>query len=131
MDVTKNMKAFVTHLENVNSLFDETICMTNQMIFATISANNDVYTLKEMLRLDDIAPFVTAMIKEIEDHEVRDHWEIIERMNLPKGAKTILSVWAFKLKRLPDGQVMKHKARLNAHGGIQRWGVTTGKHMPQ
>jgi len=123
MDVTKNMKAFVTHLENVNSLFDETICMTNQMIFATISANNDVYTLKEMLRLDEIAPFVTAMIKEIEDHEVRDHWEIIERMDLPKGAKTILSVWAFKLKRFPDGQVMKHKARLNAHGGMQRWGV--------
>jgi len=123
MDVTKNMKAFVTHLENVNSLFDETICMTNQMIFATISANNDVYTLKEMLRLDEIAPFVTAMIKEIEDHEVRDHWEIIDRMDLPKGAKTSLSVWAFKLKGFPDGQVMKHKARLNAHGGMQRWGV--------
>jgi len=114
------MQAFVTHLENVNSLFDNTICMTNQMIFATIAANNDVYTLKEMLRLDDIA---IRERYEIEDHEVRDHWEIIKRIDLPKGAKTILSVWAFKLKRFPDGQIMKHKARLNAHGGMQRWGV--------
>jgi len=123
LDVNKNMKAFATHLENVNQLFDNTICATNQMIFATVAANNDVYTLKEMLRLDDITPFVNAMLKEIEDHEVRDHWEVIERSALPKGAKTILSVWAFKLKRFPDGQVMKHKARLNAHGGMQRWGV--------
>ena len=123
INVTKNMKAFATHLENLNSFFDDTICMTNQMIFTTIAANNDVYTLKEMLRLDDISPFVNAMIKEIEDHEMRDHWEIIERKDIPKGARTILSVWAFKLKRFPDGQVMKNKARLNAQGGMQRWGV--------
>ena len=123
MDMQHNMKAFVTHLENTNKLFDDTIVMTNQMIFATISASNDVYTLREMLKLDDIKPFVEAMMKEVHDHESRDHWELFARSDMPSGAKTILSVWAFKLKRFPDGQIMKYKARLNAHGGMQRWGI--------
>ena len=67
--------------------------------------------------------FVVAMMKEIEDHEERDHWMLFKRADMPKDAKTILSVWAFKIKRLPDGTITKHKARLNAHGGMQQWGV--------
>ena len=76
-----------------------------------------------MLKLKDIKPFVLAMIKEVLDHESREHWEVVKRKDMPSGAKTILSVWAFKVKRLPDGTVLKHKARLNAHGGMQKWGV--------
>ena len=87
------------------------------------SVTNDVYTLKQTLKLDDIKGFVVAMLKEVEDHEQRDHWAVVERSSMPKGAKSILSVWAFKRKRLPDGTVLKHKARLNAHGGMQRWGI--------
>ena len=90
------------------------------MIFATISTNIDVYTLQEMLELDDIKPFVEAMVKEVEDHKQRNHWELFERLGIPKGAKTILSVWLFKLKRFPDGQIMKYKAHLNNHDGMQR-----------
>ena len=63
------------------------------------------------------------MIKELLDHESRGHWEVIKRKDMSAGAKTILSVWAFNLKLFPDGTVLKHKARLNAHGGMQRWGV--------
>ena len=37
-------------------------------------------------------------------------------------AKTIKAIWAFKRKRLPDGSLLKHKARLNAHGGMQVYG---------
>ena len=76
-----------------------------------------------MLKLEDIREFVLAMIKEVEGHESRDHWEVVARKDLPDGTKTILSVWAFKKKRHPDGHIYKHKARLNAHGGMQRWGV--------
>ena len=71
-----------------------------------------------MLRLKDI-----KMLKEIKDHEERDHWMLFKRADIRKGAKTILSVWAFKIKCLPDGSVTKYKVRLNAHGGIQRWGI--------
>ena len=37
--------------------------------------------------------------------------------------KNILSIWYFKRKIFPDGILMKHKARLCLHGGIQQWGV--------
>ena len=32
-------------------------------------------------------------------------------------------IWSFKRKRLPDGSITKYKARLCAHGGMQRWGI--------
>jgi len=31
-------------------------------------------------------------------------------------------IWSFKRKRRPDGSLLKHKARLCAHGGMQTWG---------
>ena len=35
----------------------------------------------------------------------------------------ILDIWAFKLKRFPDGRINKHKAQICAHGGMQEYGV--------
>ena len=32
-------------------------------------------------------------------------------------------IWSFKRKRYPDGKLNKHKARLCAHGGQQKWGI--------
>ena len=42
---------------------------------------------------------------------------------MPKGHRTIMSIWSFKIKRYPDGRIMKYKARLCAHGGQQKLGV--------
>ena len=47
---------------------------------------------------------------------------MVLRSTLPAGAKTIRAIWSFKRKRYPDGRLNKHKARLCAHGGMQRWG---------
>jgi hypothetical protein len=83
-----------------------------------------------MLKQEDRLDFVNAMEKEIDDHVRRDHWEIILRSMMPKDMKTIMSIWSFKRKRLPDGTLNKHKARLCAHGGMQQWGVNyCGRHM--
>jgi hypothetical protein len=76
-----------------------------------------------MLKQEDRLDFVNAMEKEIDDHVRRDHWEIIPRSMMPKDMKTIMSIWSFKRKSLPDGTLNKHKARLCAHGGMQQWGV--------
>ena len=37
--------------------------------------------------------------------------------------KAILAIWAFKLKRFPDGRINKHKAQICDHGGMQQYGV--------
>eukprot|EP00957_Ditylum_brightwellii_P128726 9820592-Ditylum_brightwellii.AAC.1 len=45
--------------------------------------------------------------------------------------KAILSIWFFKKKRFPSGKLMKHKARLCAHGGVQQWDWIFGKPLAQ
>ena len=111
------------HCGNIKQLFDSTINECHNVVFNAAVTNNDLYTLKEMLKLPEIKEFVIAMQKEIEDHQSRDHLETFLRKNLPSGTKTILSIWAFKVKRNPDGRILEHKAQLNAHGGMQRWGI--------
>ena len=62
------------------------------------------------------------MAKEVEDHEARNHWTLLHHEAVPKGTKTILSMWLFKRKNYPEGRILKHKACLCAHGGMQTWG---------
>eukprot|EP00957_Ditylum_brightwellii_P117134 8933615-Ditylum_brightwellii.AAC.1 len=53
----------------------------------------------------------------------------MKRVDVPSSkqmngkVKTIVSIWSFKRKQFPSGQLMKHKACLCAHGGMQRWSV--------
>jgi hypothetical protein len=55
--------------------------------------------------------------------ESRDHWTIVPCSTVPKTGKPIQAIWSFKQKRRPDGTLVKHKARLCAHGGIKQWGT--------
>jgi hypothetical protein len=47
-------------------------------------------------------------------------WKLVKRL---PGMNVILSTWAFKLKRYPDGSVKKYKARLCVRGDCQTEGV--------
>ena len=64
------------------------------------------------------------MLKEIEVHEKRKHWALMNRNDMPTGAKTIIEIWSFKRKRYPDGSLNKNKARLCDHGGELTWPKT-------
>ena len=111
------------HTERVNRHLDGTLNKIHHAVLSSNAGDNDVYTLKQMLQQDDKNCFIEAMVKEINDHTTREHWDVVPRSEMPAGTKTILSVWAFKRKTYPDGRLLKHKARLNAHGGMQTWGV--------
>ena len=76
-----------------------------------------------MLRQPVAKDFVQAMMTELEAHEVRDHWTIMLRSDLLPGTKIILAIWSYKRKRCPDGRILKYKAKICAHGGMQKWGV--------
>ena len=120
------MDKIVCHAELVRSNFDGTINFVhplNLMIFFTKkNSNYDTYTYLQMLKLKDQALFIEVMRKEEEDHERRKHWLIISCKDMPKNAKTILAIWLFRQKQLPDGSMSKYKAQLCTHGGMQRWG---------
>ena len=107
----------------INANFDQSLNQIHHMVLAAGKSFNEVYTFREMLKQEDKKDFVEAMVKEIEDHEKRNHWEVVKRSSVPGGMKTIQSIWAFKRKRFPSGIIQKHKARICAHGGMQQWGV--------
>ena len=71
----------------------------------------------------DKPQLITAMQKEISDHEKRKHWKVVHRSET-KGAKTIMAIFSFRKKR--DNimvKVTKYKARICAHGGMQEKGI--------
>ena len=84
----------------------------------------DTMYLDQALKEPDRADFINAMQKEVASHEERKHWELSSRSNVPQGTKILPAVWSMKRKRrAATGEVYKHKARLNVHGGKQEHGV--------
>jgi hypothetical protein len=117
-----SLNKVVLHSQRVNTHFDGTLNAIHHAALTAAAGDNDTYTLKDVFKQDDKSEFIQAMMKEVNDHESRNHWTVLPRSSIPAGTKTILSIWSFKRKRYPDGRVLKHKARLCAHGGMQTWG---------
>ena len=67
------------------------------------------------------------MIKEADDHESHDHWDVVPHWEKSPDVKAILAIWVFKKKRFPDGRMNKHKARLCSHDRMQHYVVNYGK----
>ena len=89
--------------------------------FATQTAGNEVFYFHQAMQEDDRDDFIQAMIKELTDHKENNHWELVKRSEIG-NASTIKAIWSFKRKRRPDGSLIKHKARLCAHGGMKIYG---------
>jgi hypothetical protein len=97
---------------------DATFNYLHPLSFAMKTGMNETYTFHQAMKEDDSRDFVEAMIKELDDHHTRGHWKLINRSKIG-NAKTIKAIWSFKRKRRPDGSLLKHKARLCAHGGME------------
>ena len=69
--------------------------------------NNESYTFGQMLKQPDSADFIHAMIKEADNHESRDHWDVVPHWEKPPDVKEILYIWVFKRKRFTDGRINK------------------------
>jgi hypothetical protein len=114
-------------LHEVNKLYDGTLNDVISYAFSTLeidTSNNEVFTYSKAMKEPDANCFIEAMQKEVQDHESRNHWEIVPGSSIPSGMKTIQAIWSFKHKRYPNGSLNKHKACLCAHNGMQQWGVS-------
>ncbi len=110
-------------VEELNEHYDGTMNQIHFLFFSTDVSSNKVFTYKEAMTQEDAHLFVEAMQKEVADHELRNHWTIVHRSTVPKTAKPIQAIWSFKHKQHPDGTLVKHKARLCAHGKMQQSGT--------
>jgi hypothetical protein len=93
------------------------------MSFSTGVSSNKVFTYNKAMTQEDAHLFIEAMQKEVPDHELQNHWNIVHCSTDPRTAKLIEAIWSFKRKQRPDGTLVKHKARLCADGGMQQWGT--------
>ena len=89
--------------------------------FKTYNADNPSY---QMAMSGEMAhEWQKAMIAEIKGILKQKTWVPINRTSMPKGKVILPGIWAFKLKRLPDGSPLKFKARYCVRGDKRIIGV--------
>jgi len=75
-------------------------------------------TLREALVTNEASEWISATRSELSAHRKNGTWSVVD--SLPKGRSAIPSRFVFKVKRGPDGGVLKWKCRLVAKGFKQR-----------
>jgi hypothetical protein len=109
--------------EDLHEHYDGTMDQIQFLSFSTDVSSNKVFTYKEAMTQEDAHLFIEAMQKEVADHELQNHWTIDHCSTVPRTTKLIQAIWSFKRKQCPDGTLVKHKARLCAHGGMPQLGT--------
>jgi hypothetical protein len=49
--------------------------------------------------------FLEAMQTEVTELESHNCWDIVSATKVPEGAQVIPTMWVFKIKHYPDGQI--------------------------
>ena len=109
----------LNRFHEVNELYDGSLNQVHHLMYLTDITTNKCFTFRDAMKEADRLSFVDAMEKEISDHENGNHWSVVHRNTLPNKARPIKAIWSFKRKRKPDGELLKHKACLCAHVGMQ------------
>jgi hypothetical protein len=88
----------------------------------------DTPTMREALTGPHREAFLDAMATEIDELEEHGTWDVINRtdikpIELPDGTveipQVIPSTWVYRIKRNPDGEFKKTKARFCVRGDLQ------------
>ncbi len=106
----------------MQQLDDGTMNPSHSFAFPATLADNDTYYYSQAMQQPDHSDFIKGMVNEVDDLFATEVWTLRKRSELG-FIKTIKAIWIFKRKRLPDGTITRHKARLCAHGGMQIEGV--------
>jgi hypothetical protein len=113
-------------IEVLNSIaMDEDGLLTSihPLAFAAKANNDDSPNFYQAMNGPDAEGYYEAMVKELEQLETKDPWELVRIEDLPEDVNILDSTWVFKRKRTPDGQVKKLKARFCVRGDQQIEGI--------
>jgi len=88
------------------------------------STNPDTMYYHQAMKTPDKEQFISAIVKEINDHIINNHWQLVPKLEVPAGTKELDSVWSMKRKRdIRIREVYKWRARLNIYGSQQEYGT--------
>ena len=112
----------MNQFHEVNELYDGTLNEVHHLVYSANITTNECFTFRNDMKQEEKMPFLDAIEKEILDHKNGKHRSIFHRNTLPNKARPIKAIWSFRHKQKPYGELLKHKARLCDHGGMQQWG---------
>mgnify|MGYP003340111652 CR=1 FL=1 len=116
------------------SVLREQITLTNSMLEEKMStpisfykvqikgANSDVLNYKQAMDASDNDDYIASMKSEIQIMTEQNIWTSVLHSTMPKDAKVIKSIWSFRRKCNPMGDITKYRSRICAHGGQQQYG---------
>ncbi|MFM8435194.1 MAG: reverse transcriptase domain-containing protein [Planctomycetia bacterium] len=97
--------------------------MSDPIAFLSSQSSDTMY-FDQAMHQEDREHFIQAIIDEANAHIEAKHWELIPRSQVPVDTDILPAVWSMKRKRdIKTRKVYKCKARLNVHGGKQKFGV--------
>jgi predicted SnoaL-like aldol condensation-catalyzing enzyme len=98
--------------------------LSHPLAFAANKVDLDTMYMHQAMHQPNRKQFVKAMQDEINAHTKNRHWEVIDCLQVPEGAKILPSVWAMKrIRRISMIEEYKWKAQLNLHEGKQEHGI--------
>ena len=81
--------------------------------------NPDLPNYREAMEGEHAEEFKSAMKKEINALEKHGTWRGVLKSSIPTNGEIIPLTWAFRIKRKPNGEFDKFKARLVVRGDLQ------------
>ena len=90
---------------------------------ATKQKDPDLPTYQEAMTGEWAEEFVKAMEAEVMQLEAHKTWELVPRSTVPEGVSVLPGTWAFRIKRFPNGDFRKCKARFCVRGDRQIEGI--------
>ena len=81
--------------------------------------NPDLPNYREAMEGEHADEFKAAMKKEITALEKHGTWTGVLKSDIPEHGEIIPLTWAFRIKRKPNGEFDKFKARLVVRGDLQ------------
>jgi hypothetical protein len=115
-----DLRAMMTLIEQHTDLDNKTVEWLHPLYLSAKANSADNPTWNEAMNGPDKAGYWEACRKEIATLVEKDAWEVVDRES---WMNVLLTTWAFKCKRFPDGTVRKLKARFCARGDRQIEGI--------
>jgi hypothetical protein len=107
-----------------SAFYDLPIVHAESTVTSFLAMNNkeDTLTQSQMLKAMDNPKFIAAQLPEIRGLEKMNVFEYKPINTLPPKARLLSSIWSYRRKKRPNGELLKRKACICVDGSQQLFG---------